>query len=184
MAIEEIIEGCKQRNVTAERELYNYCYRDMLRVCLMYNQNPDDAASCYNEAMHKVFKNIRNYEGRGPFMGWVRRIMVTTCLNRLRKEAKYEHKPLEFAEDIHSVDSMMENLNVKYLYEMLYSLPVTHRTVLVLNAVEGYRHKEIAEMLNISVTTSRWYLLDARNKMKVLLQKYSDNQKFIHGPGR
>ena len=173
---DHIIAGCKKQDRASQKELYMQCYEQMMQVCMMYNQNADDAAACLNEAMYTVFSKIDRYNASGKIEAWIRRIVVNTCLNRIRRDTRFTHQALEYAEDNESAHDALQKLHAKELYSMVYSLPKTHSSVLLLFAVEGYKHDEIAQILDITPGTSRWYLNDARKKMKAMLQYSYQNE--------
>lgn len=83
-----IIEGCKQQDAQSQVQLYRICYTGLMKVCLRYATDLHAAAAMYNDAMLKVFNSMHQYEGRGDFMGWIRRIVINTCIDHCRQQIK------------------------------------------------------------------------------------------------
>ena len=87
----KIITGCKQQDPRSQEALYRGCYAGMIKLCIRYASDMDKAAAIYNEAMLKVFNTLHQFEGRGDFMAWVRRIVVNTCIDHCRKQTRFTH---------------------------------------------------------------------------------------------
>jgi RNA polymerase sigma-70 factor (ECF subfamily) len=178
----KIIEGCKRQNPQSQAELYRGCYAGMMKLCIRYARDLDEAAAIYNEAMLKVFKTLQQFEGRGDFMGWVRRIVVNTCIDHCRKQAKFTHSSIEQVEDVAvSLEpEIYDRLSAHDVINLLQELPRNTALVFNLFVLEGYKHEEIGQTLGISAGTSKWHLNEARrllkSKLENLLKKeiYSD----------
>ena len=144
----------------------------MLKVCIRYSRDNDEAGALYNEGMLKVFKNIGQFRNEGDFEGWIRRIMVNTCVDHCRKQAKFKHQPLEaIIETSISVDpDIYQRLSGADIISLMQGLP--RNTVLVFNlfVLEGYKHEEIGTLLGISGGTSKWHLNEARRLLKLKLE--------------
>jgi len=146
----------------------------MLGVCLRYAKNRMEAEDILQEGYIKVFKNLNTYKGEGSLEGWVRRIMVNTAINFYRASIKY----VQSLDDDEMNDknlpnvSMNDLLSTKELLKIIQELPEGYRVVFNLYAVEGYSHKEIAAILDVSESTSKSQLSRARvalqNKLKML----------------
>jgi len=178
----EIIEGCKRQNPQSQEALYRGCYTGMMKLCIRYARDLDEAAAIYNEAMLKVFNTLHQFEGRGDFMGWVRRIMVNTCIDHCRRQAKFTHWPIDQVEDdnISLNPDIYERLSANDVINLLTELPRNTALVFNLFVLDGYKHEEIGQLLGISTGTSKWHLNEARrllkSKLENLLKKeiYSD----------
>ncbi len=173
MTEEFIIAGCLQNNPSAQRELYNRFSPKMLAVCYRYAQNREDAEDMLQEAFIKVFTQMHTFQNKGAFEGWVRRIIVHTCINFLKKHKKFNDSvdlahagTLQIREE--TIPSMMQ---AKQVTECIRMLPVGYRTVLNLYAIEGYSHREISEMLDIEESTSRSQYTRARAMLETVLIK-------------
>jgi RNA polymerase sigma factor (sigma-70 family) len=173
-SIENIIEGCKQLNVISQKELYYLCYDQMNKVCRRFCDDPATRANLYNDAMYKVFKNIGSYNEEGNIYSWVKRIVVNTCIDLVRKKIKI--KPISIAE-INEVDTTIEeSILLKFTAEsirnLIAKLTPSQSTVFNLYVYEDYSHKEIAALLNIPEGTSKYYLSEARKKLKELVKSH------------
>lgn len=176
MNIEEIIEGCKRHEQQYQKELYRHCFAGMMKICLRYNKNMDDAAACYNTAMLKVFSKIDQYKGNGPFLGWIRTIIVNTCITEQKKKARFINKVVDHVpESDLPVTELEENITAKEILEMVQELPPTHSIVFNMYVMEGFNHDEIAMHLGISPGTSKWYLHEARKTLKQKIKHFYYN---------
>lgn len=178
----KIIEGCKQQNPQSQEALYRGCYTDMIKLCIRYTSDIDEAGAVYNEAMLKVFNMLHQFESRGNFLGWVRRIVVNTCIDHCRRQAKFTHYAIEqVPDDTISLDpDIYERLSAHDVINLLQELPRNTALVFNLFVLDGYKHEEIGQSLGISTGTSKWHLNEARrllkSKLENLLKKeiYSD----------
>lgn len=171
MSEQALIEGCLRNELIAQRELYELYSPKMLAVCHRYAINREDAEDMLQEGFVKVFLQIRSFEGRGSFEGWIRRIMVHTCINNLKKNKKFQDNiDIIHAHGIPTcTDAIPSIVQAKQITECIRSLPVGYRTVLNLYAIEGYSHREIASMLDIEESTSRSQYTRAKNLLETLL---------------
>lgn len=172
--IEEVlIKGCLNNEALAQRELYNRYSAKMLAVCYRYAHSREDAEDMLQEGFIKVFLQIHTFENRGAFEGWVRRIIVHTCINILKKNKKFN----ESVDIIHATavqvreESVPAIVQAKQIVECIRLLPIGYRTVLNLYAVEGYTHREIAGMLDIEESTSRSQYTRAKTMLEDILVK-------------
>ena len=171
--LEQLIEGCANKDRKAQQLLYERFAPGMFTVCLRYVKETAEAEDVMVKAFMKVFQNIGRFEGKGSFEGWVRRIVVNEGLAYLRaNKTMYLEVDIEKANA--STTSNYSHLEAEDLMAMVQQLPVGYRTVFNLYAIEGYGHAEIAEMLQISEGTSKSQLSRARQ----LLQKMiADSEK-------
>ncbi|HEU4576321.1 MAG TPA: RNA polymerase sigma factor [Chitinophagaceae bacterium] len=180
MTEEAILKGCMNNNPAAQRELYNRYSPKMLSVCYRYAHNREDAEDMLQEGFIKVFSQIHTFENRGAFEGWIRRIMVHTCINILKKNKKFN----ESVDIIHATgvqvreESIPSVVQAKQVVECIRMLPIGYRTVLNLYAIEGYSHKEIAEMLDIEESTSR----SQYTRAKAMLEEILIRKKILQKP--
>ncbi len=179
--LENFIEGCKLGNAAHQLQLYRYCFQPMMKVCLRYHKNMDDAAASYNAAMHNVLTKINQYQNKGAFMGWVQRIMVNTCLNDLKASVKFETKEITDREynSFLIVPEVYSNIESRDLLKMVQTLPNNTAMVFNMYVMEGFTHEQIATALNISTGTSKWHLNNARTilKEKIKNTNYNENRK-------
>jgi RNA polymerase sigma factor (sigma-70 family) len=173
MTEEVLIQGCLRNDATAQQELYYKYSPKMLSVCYRYAKSREDAEDMLQEGFIKVFTQIHQFQNRGALEGWIRRIIVHTCINNLKKNKKFS----ESVDIIHasSISVREENipsiLQAKQVVESIRLLPLGYRTVLNLYAIEGYSHREIAEILDIEESTSRSQYTRAKAMLEDILVK-------------
>ncbi|OQP53911.1 hypothetical protein A4D02_19645 [Niastella koreensis] len=167
-----IIQGCKQQNPQSQEELYRACHAGMFKLCIRYATDLDEAAAIFNEAMLKVFKTLQQFEGRGDFMGWVRRIVVNTCIDHCRRQAKFTHSSIDQVPDerFSLNPDIYERLSARDVMGLLQELPRNTALVFNLFVLDGYKHEEIGQLLGISGGTSKWHLNEARRLLKHKLE--------------
>ena len=179
MTEEAILAGCIKNDAAAQRELYNRYSPKMLAVCYRFGHSREDAEDMLQEGFIKVFLQIHTFEKRGAFEGWIRRIIVHTCINILKKNKKFNDSvDLIHATRVHNrEESVPSIIQAKQVVECIRTLPMGYRTVLNLYAIEGYNHKEIAEMLDIEESTSRSQFTRAKAMLEDILIKKKILQK-------
>ena len=171
MTEEVLIQGCLRNDAAAQQELYYRFSPKMLSVCYRYAKSREDAEDMLQEGFIKVFTQIHQFQNRGALEGWIRRIIVHTCINTLKKNKKFS----DSVDIIHasSVPVREENipsiLQAKQVVECIRLLPLGYRTVLNLYAIEGYSHREIAEILDIEESTSRSQYTRAKAMLEDIL---------------
>jgi RNA polymerase sigma factor (sigma-70 family) len=173
MTEEYIIAGCLRNDPSAQRELFNRYSPKMLSVCYRYAQSKEDAEDMLQEAFIKVFTQIHTFQNKGAFEGWIRRIIVHTCINLLKKHKKF-NESLDLAQASYlqvKEETIPSIMQAKQVTECIRLLPIGYRTVLNLYAIEGYSHKEIAIMLDIEESTSRSQYTRAKGMLEGLLVK-------------
>jgi RNA polymerase sigma factor (sigma-70 family) len=179
MTEEAIFQGCLNNNSAAQRELYNKYSPKMLAVCYRFAHKREDAEDMLQEGFIKVFSQIHTFQNKGAFEGWVRRIMVHTCINNLKKNKRFnESVDIAYASSIQvREESVPSIVQAKQVVECIRMLPLGYRTVLNLYAIEGYSHKEIAEMLDIEESTSRSQYTRAKQMLEEILIRKKIIQK-------
>lgn len=180
MTEEAILQGCLKNNAAAQKELYYKYSSKMLAVCYRYAHNREDAEDMLQEGFIKVFSQIHTFENRGALEGWIRRIVVHTCINILKKNKRFN----ESVDLIHATgaqvreESIPSIIQAKEVVECIRLLPVGYKTVLNLYAIEGFSHKEIAGMLDIEESTSR----SQYTRAKAMLEDILVRKKILHRP--
>lgn len=179
MTEEAILQGCLQKDTAAQRELYNRYSPKMLAVCYRFAHNREDAEDMLQEGFIKVFSQIHTFRSQGVFEGWVRRIIVHTCINVLKKNKKFnESVDLIYATSLQVREETVPSVvQAKQVVECIRMLPIGYRTVLNLYAIEGYSHKEIAMMLDIEESTSRSQYTRAKQMLEDVLVRKKIIQK-------
>ena len=180
MTEEAILSACRKNDAAAQRELYNRYSPKMLAVCYRFAHNREDAEDMLQEGFIKIFLQIHTFENRGAFEGWVRRIIVHTCINILKKNKRFnESVDLIHATGLHvREESIPAIIQAKQVVECIRLLPMGYRTVLNLYAIEGYSHREIASILDIEESTSRSQFTRAKAMLEDILVK----KKILHKP--
>src|SRR4051812_12424465 len=175
MTEEALLHGCLKNDASAQRELYNRYSSKMLAVCYRYAHNREDAEDMLQEGFIKVFLQMHTFEARGALEGWIRRIMVHTCINILKKNKKFnESVDLIHASALHEGEHTIPSImQAKQVVECIRLLPVGYKTVLNLYAIEGFSHREIGQMLDIEESTSRSQYTRAKAMLEdILLKKH------------
>lgn len=168
----DIIRGCKQGDRKAQEQLYKNFYASMINICQRYTGNEQDAVEVMNNGFLKVFNNIQRYEsGKGTLYTWIRTVVVHCCLDylKLRQRQSIHEEIYPEAEEIQVEPEAISNMKVNQLLLFVRQLPAATRTVFNLYIMEGYTHKEIASILNISEGTSKWHLSEARKNLKQMI---------------
>ncbi len=176
----DLIAGCIAGDRKMQEELYNRFASKMYAVCLRYANNSDDAQDLLQEGFIKVYKNLHRFRAEGSFEGWVRRVFINSSIEHYRKkQAKLttvsdkEENTIEDS-DISALDSLAE----RDIINLIQDLSPGYRTVFNLYVIEGYSHKEIGELLNISEGTSKSQLARAKSILQKKVTQYlSDTQK-------
>lgn len=182
MSEEELIKRCIANERQAQELLYRQHANKMYNVCLTYARDEDEACDILQEGFIKVFRNLGSYGFSGSFDGWVRKIMVNTALtfyHKKKKEAENLSMYQTFIEP--AIDNILENLNAEELIRLVNQLPAKAGMVLKLFAIEGYEHKEIATLMDISEGTSKSQLNRARFLLKEAIEKQKVERKSAAG---
>jgi RNA polymerase sigma factor (sigma-70 family) len=169
--INELVAGCKLGDRQAQEKFYRRFYKGMMNLCLRYTKNNMDAMEALNTGFYKVFKNFHLYDpSRSAIYTWVRAIIVNSCLDQLKSRKDFIRVvELDPGSDIEIAPEIVSQLSAAHLLGMVRLLPVATQAVFNLFIVEGFSHKEIAGMLNISEGTSKWHLSDARKKLQQMI---------------
>ncbi len=180
--IKEIIKGCLAGNRRDQELLYRRNASKLYAVCLQYSGNNEEARDILQEGFIKIFENLGNYKHEGSFEGWMRRITVNTALEKFRSKSN-----LYRVDDIDMLpepDAEPDNhdyagMEAADLLEIIRELPPKYRMVFNLYAIEGYSHKEISEMINISEGTSKSNLSRARGILQRRVGSFTGIKKIV-----
>jgi len=167
---DDLIRGCRENSRKIQEMLYRRYAKTMFKICLLYENDRDKAKDILQEAFIKIFRNIGNFKRNGSLKGWMRKIVTNTAIDHYRKNyGEAQFIPIENIippfSDEESVNSI---LNTKDIISQVNRLPDGAKMIFQLFAIEGYSHKEIAELLNISEGTSK----SQTNRAKQLLQQW------------
>lgn len=170
MTESELIDACLASDRLAQKELYDRYSRAMYTVAYRITSDFDIANDVLQEAFVKIFRHLAGFRRESTLGAWIKTIVVRTALSRMRKEIR-----MEALEDHHHQDQIVDwghHLDADYLEKAIQALPTGYRSVFVMIEVEGYSHKEVADMLDISVGTSKSQLFYAKKKLRKSLEKY------------
>ena len=174
--IDNIIKGCLKGDRKSQEQLYEMFSNRMFGLCLQYANNYDDACDILQDGFIKVFRKMDQFSGKGSFEGWIRRIMINTALERYRSQL-HLYPLTENAvanEEIEYVE-VFDKLSTDELLKLVQDLPPRYRMVFNMYAIEGYNHKEIAEVMGITIGTSKSNLSRAREILQKKVKEYYDS---------
>jgi RNA polymerase sigma-70 factor, ECF subfamily len=166
----ELIQLAIASNRQAQQKIYSKFSPKMLGVCRQYSKDLQQAEDVMITAFMKVFVNLKNFERKGSFEGWIRRIMVNECISFIRV-----HKKVKFIEDENYFEESFNNIESQFsvddIQSLIDSLPEGYKMIFNLYCIEGYKHQEIAEMLQINEGTSKSQLSHARKLLQTQITK-------------
>ena len=168
MSTEELIKRCQDNDRQAQELLYRQYSSILYGMCLKYAPNPMEAEDNLQDAFIKIFQRIGQYQGKGSFEGWMKRIAVNTVLQKYRQKRLYDLPADDLMEE-ESDDELDDNsasLPLPFLLSIIQELPERYRLVFNLYVLDGHTHKEIAELLGISDGTSKSNLARARQLLQ------------------
>ncbi len=182
MTNSELIVACRTQDRKAQQMLFDRFSPKMMGVCRRYLKTQEDAEDVLIEAFYKVFNNLPQFKAQGSFEGWIRRIVVNECLMFLRRKHNF-NLTVEIDQnlDVKTTVTTQDQLEADDILALLERLPTGYRTVFNLYVLEGYKHREIAEILGISINTSKSQLILAKKKLQQLLMKI--NYPGVHQEG-
>ncbi|NVK04666.1 MAG: RNA polymerase sigma factor [Flavobacteriia bacterium] len=167
-----VIEACRANDRLAQKELYQHFYGYGMSVAFRYVNDREDAVEILNTSFVKIFKNIGTYDLDKPLKPWIRRIMVNTAIDFLRVRKRIaDQGDIEMAPEPGAEETITGALAYEEILKLIQQLSPSYRTVFNLFVIEGYKHEEIADMLNISVGTSKSNLFKAKAHLREALAK-------------
>lgn len=171
MGLKDLIYRCKKQDRSAQEELYRLYAAKLFGLCLKYSGNRQQAEDNLQDGFVTIFEKIDQFKDQGSFEGWMKRILVNTALQKHRQQKVYgitneDQIPEE------EIEIETEELSVSYLLECVQSLPDRYRQVFNMYVMDGYSHKEIANLLKISEGTSKSNLARARMALKEKIEKH------------
>ena len=172
--IDKLVDGLKRQDKKSQEVLYKKYFGLMMSIGMHYCENWDDAKEVVNTAFLKVFTKIEYYTGVGSFEGWMKKTIVNTSLDYI-KSKKFDKVDIDdinyLNEELFVENEAASNINSEDIMKMIQELPNASKIVFNMYIIEGYKHKEISELLNISEGTSHWHLQNAR---KLLMNKINN----------
>lgn len=166
-----LIQKAIKNNREAQRVLFEIHAPKMLSVCRYYIKDTQQAEEAMLNGFFKVFKNLHTYKSEGSFEGWIRRIMIRASISYLRQKKSIDFVSEEDVSTYNYSNSMETDLEVNDIQKLIDNLPEGYRVVFVMYAIEGYKHFEIAQLLNISEGTSKSQLFKARKMLQEQIKK-------------
>jgi len=175
MDYHQLVKDCLREDAAAQKQLYEHFAGTMLGICYRYTKSMIDAEDVLQEGFIMVFKNLHQFRFSGEFGGWIRRIMVNTAINYLKKNSRYQTDLLFTDTMLHPVSNEDPEvaLNTKDLAELIRQLPPGYQAIFNLHAVEGYSHVEIGKIMGINEGTSRSQYARARALLISWIKKFS-----------
>jgi len=180
----EIIKGCLENDRIHQQYLYKQYYSLFLKICARYAKSVEDAEQLLNDSFLRIFNNIGSFKKAGSFEGWMKRIVINTCLDYLKsKQLKQSLKVSYTADSNEKMDisvntEAVQEMSFKELLNLIQTLPAMSKTVFNLYVFDGFAHREIASMLDISESTSSWHLHHARNLLQQKLKSENNVKAF------
>lgn len=184
--LKAIVEGCVREERKCQKMIFEMYYGKMMSACLRYISDRDEAQDVLQDGFIKVFNSIAKFDFNGSFEGWVRRIIVNTAIDHIRKKKKdifqvTDHEFImnnysEEADDVED-DSIYSNLNNQEIINAIKQLSPAYRTVFSMYVIDGYSHQQIADLLNINIGTSKSNLAKARMNLQKALKEKLKNFK-------
>ena len=181
VSLEKIIKGCQQNRMKYQKMLYDMFADKMFGICIRYAKTREEAEDTFQEGFVRVFKHIDKYSFTGSFEGWMRKIFLNTAISNFRKNSKNYFRAEIDSVEYSTTPDTFENLEFteEELLALINELPEGYRIVFNLYAIEGYKHKEIAELLDIDENTSKTQLFRARNYLKQRLTELKKQKKIL-----
>jgi RNA polymerase sigma-70 factor (ECF subfamily) len=174
LSLNQLIQKCKKNDTKAQSELYKLFSSKLFALCLKYSRNYAEAEDNLQDAFMTIFKKISQYEHKGSFEGWLKRIVVNTALLRYRGKGVFSIVNEEQIEDV-SIEVEDDTIDIDFLLKSIQELPNRYRLVFNLYVLDGYSHKEIGEMLGIATGTTKSNLARARMILKNKIENYKAN---------
>ena len=171
--LDDIIKGCVEGKPEAQETLYKKYSGKLFGISLRYTKDHSAAEDVLQEGFMKIFTSISSYKGTGSFEGWMRRVVINTALERFRKYFQmYPISEIKESDSSFNYDNVLTDISVKDLMGLIQELPPAYRMVFNLYAIDGYSHKEIGDILNISIGTSKSNLSRARKLLQLKVNKH------------
>ncbi|MFT4848463.1 MAG: RNA polymerase sigma factor (sigma-70 family) [Sediminicola sp.] len=172
MTLDELIIQCKKQDAKAQGELYKRYSGILFSICLRYSPNYTEAEDSLQDSFLTIFKKVDQFKGKGSFEGWIKRITVNTVLQKYRKKRVFDIAREDQIADEIEVEVEDDGIPLDFLLKIIQELPDRYRLVFTMYVMDGYAHKEIAEMLGISDGTSKSNLARGRMILKTKIEDY------------
>jgi RNA polymerase sigma-70 factor (ECF subfamily) len=178
----ELVAGCRKGERLAQKVLYERFFGKMLGIAMRYTKQQEEAVEILNAAFLKVFTALDKYQDNNNLAGWIAKIVFNCSIDHVRRHTKYRQvMNFEIERDAPVLNDSINNLHAEDLFKLIHKLPTASRTVFCLYVVDGYKHKEVAEMLDITVGTSKWHLANARKELQRLIRQQDQEELLVRG---
>jgi len=172
----DLITACIRKERKAQYELYKLVFRYLMSICIRYTNSYEDASEALNTGFLKILNNMEKYRADVPFKAWIRKIMVNVLIDEYRKQKKEKENFKIVQEDAEytpmvEINNAIAKMDTERIHRLIMELPPVSQKVFNLFVIDGFEHKEIAEMLGISEGTSKWHLHNSRELLKGKLVK-------------
>ena len=170
--LSHIIKGCQKGDRKAQNLLFEKYQGVLFGICLRYASNEMEAEDMLQEGMITIYKNLYKYQPTGSFEGWLKKVMVNSCLRELKKKHKHFEVPLsETHQSLEAEEETVDNpITEQHLLQCIHQLPIGYRTVFNLYVLEGYNHEEIGQYLGISPNTSKSQFSRAKKMLRTMIE--------------
>ena len=174
MTLEHTISACKKNDINAQEQLYKMFSGKLFAVCLKYSRNFEEAQDNMQDGFLLILDKIKKFDNKGSFEGWAKRVIINHVLQQYRKTSVLEIVSDEIPDEA-DIEVEIDEVSLDFLNQIITELPERYRMVFNLYAVDDYSHKEIAELLKISIGTSKSNLSRARNILKQKIESQNKN---------
>lgn len=175
MGLDQLIQECKKKNIRAQEQLYKLFSAKLFSVCLKYSRSYEEAQDNLQEGFLLIFEKIEQFNFKGSFEGWIKRIIINFILQKYRSQKVFEIVTENFPETV-EIEIEDEDISMDFLLKTIQELPDKYRLVFNLYVLDGYSHAEIAEMLDINIGTSKSNLARAKMILKEKIEKKASNE--------
>ncbi|MFD2943165.1 RNA polymerase sigma factor [Flavobacterium notoginsengisoli] len=175
MNLDQLIKGCIRQNRKSQEELYNLYYKSLFVISLKYCQNESEAEDNLHDTFIEIFTNIKKFKNTGSFEGWMKRILINKAISRYKNSFFLTPIKDDNPEEVTLNENELD-FPIDFLLSLIQELPHQYRLVFNLYELDGYSHKEIAEMLSISESTSKSNL----HRAKLILKEKITSKKSFH----
>ena len=180
----DLITACIRKERKAQYELYKLTYRYLMSICIRYSKSYEEAQEALNTGFLKILNNLEKYQSTVPFKAWIRRVQINVLIDEYRKQKKHSEN-IKYVEDFEEIpvaaalNDAIAKMDVEEIHKLIVQLPPMSQKVFNLFVIDGFEHKEIANLLGISEGTSKWHLHSSREQLKVLLNKMAFTVKTL-----
>lgn len=178
MGLEKLIKQCANNDRKAQKEIYQLFAGKLFSICLKYSKNKQEAQDNFQDGFVTIFDKIGQFNFKGSFEGWLKRVMVNTILLKYRKKTVLSIVTEEIPDEV-VVDIDDDEISLDYLLNLIQELPERYRMVFNLYVLDGHSHKEIAKMLKIAEGTSKSNLARARGILKQKIEIHQESQQSV-----